>query len=112
MSERRISAELLDATVSDLDLDTIATQLIVDWEGLSPHLQLTPPQKSAISRNNVGDYDAQKRDALRKWKESKGHAATYSALIAAATEAKNQELADSVKSKLQGRQKSTGNATP
>ena len=113
MSECEISAELLDATVSNPDLATIATELLEDWGQLSPHLPLTPQQESAIRRDNVGNYDAQKRDALRRWKKTKGHAATYRALIAAATEAKNMELADSIESMLWMREKPrTGNAMP
>ena len=112
MSECKISAELLDAPVSNVDLNTIAAELLEDWEELSPHLQLTPQQESVIRRNAVGNYDAQKRGALRRWKKNKGAAATYRAFIAAATAASNLELVDCVKSMLQMRERPTGSATP
>ena len=110
MNESEISAELLDAPVSNPDLATIATKLLDDWGELSPHLQLTPQQESAIRQNHVGNYDAQKRGALRRWKKNNGAAATYRAFVAAATAASNMELVDSVKSMLQMREKPTGNS--
>ena len=111
MSECEISAKLLDAPVSDTDLATIAMKLL-DWGELSPHLKLTPQQENTIRQNHVGNYDAQKLGALRRWKANEGDAATYRAFIAAATVASNMELLDSVKSMLRGREKTTGNATP
>ena len=81
---------------------------LTQWEELSPHLGLTHPQEVEIRRTFM-DYRSQKREALRKWKESKGHAATYRALIAAATAASNMELVDNVKAMLQTRERSTGN---
>ena len=112
MSKWEISAELLDATVSNPDLATIATKFLKEWEGLSPHLKLTPLQEIEIRRDNAG-YGAQKLDALRRWKIYEGDAATYRAFIAAATAASNMELVDSVKSMLRMREKPrTGNATP
>ena len=107
-----ISAQLLDAPVSNPDLATFAAKLL-DWGELSPHLQLTPQQEYTIRQNHVGNYEAQKLGALRRWKANEGDAATYGALITAATAVSNMELVDSVKSLLRMRQKPAGiNATP
>ena len=110
MNEREISAELLDAPVSNPDLTAIA-RLLGEWEELSPHLRLTPQQEIEIRRDNV-NYGAQKRGALRRWKINNGAAATYRAFIAAAIAASNVDLADSVKSTLRMREKPSGNAPP
>ena len=111
MNECEIPAELLDAPVSNPDLAAIAVKLL-DWGELSPHLQLTPQQENTIRQNHVGNYDAQKLGALRRWKANEGNTATYRAFIAAATAASNMELVDSVKSLLRMREKPTGNAMP
>ena len=44
-----------------------------------------------------GDYGRQKRECLSVWKEMEGERATYRALISAAEEAGNQELAHTVR---------------
>ena len=110
MNVCEISEELLDAPLSNPDLATIARKLC-HWKELSPYLQLTPQEEITIRQNNVGNYDAQKHGALHRWKINMGGAATYRAFIAAAAEAKNMELVDSVKSMLRMREKPTGNAT-
>ena len=82
--------------ISDKDVATIARDHLTKWESLSPYLGLSQPEKAEI-RNTYHDYGEQKRECLQKWKELKGNKATYSALITAAEEARNQQLADGVK---------------
>ena len=110
MSDSNISAELLDTPVSDQDLSTIAAKYLRKWEKLLPELKLTPQQETEI-KETFRDYDDQKREALRKWREIIGNAATYGAFITAATAASNMELVDNVKAMLRTREKSTGKST-
>ena len=110
MSDSSIPAELLDTPVSDTDLSKISAEYLRKWENLSPELKLTPQQETEI-KETLRDYDEQKREALRKWREIKGNAATYRAFIAAATAISNIQLVDNVKAMLQAREKSTGKST-
>lgn len=105
MSESDISAELLDTPISDQDLAKIAEKYLEKWEKLSIELGLTKQHETEILKDFM-DYSSQKRGALRKWKEIKGDAATYSAFIAAASEISNKELVDNVKRMI--REKPTG----
>ena len=109
MSESDISAELLDTPVSDEDVATI-TKYLTKWEDLSPFLGLTQQDETNIC-NTYKDYSHQKRQALRKWREIKGDAATYRALNTAAKKIPNMELVDKVKAILRTREKSTGKLT-
>ena len=109
MSESDISAELLDTPVSAQDVATI-TKYLTKWEDLSPFLDLTQQDQTNIC-NTYRDYNYQKRQALRKWREIKGDAATYRALITAAEEIPNLELVDKVKAMLWTREKPTGKTT-
>ena len=104
-----IPARLLDAPVSVTDVATIAVYL-KRWEELSPFLGLTEQHEIEVGQN-FKDYSDQKRQALRKWKEVKGDAATYRAFITAATKASNEELVDKVKAMLGTREKPTGTTT-
>ena len=81
---------------------------LMQWEELSPFLELTKQHESEI-RHTFKDYSEQKQEALRRWKRIKGHAATYRALITAATAISNMDLVDNVKAMLQTREWSTGN---
>ena len=110
MGDSNISAQLLDTPVSDQDLSQIAAKYLRDWEELSPELKLTPEQDTVIKKT-FRYYDVQKREALRKWKEIKGKAATYRAFIAAATAISNMALVHNVEDMLRTREKSTGITT-
>ena len=80
---------------------------LTQWEELSPFLGLTRQQEATI-RLDFKDYNNQKQEALRKWKQIKGDAATYRAFIAAARATSNMDLVDNVKAMLQTRERSTG----
>ena len=107
-----MSDSLLDTPVSDEDVATIAANYLTKWEDLTPHLGLTHAQEVAIRNTLIlHDYNDQKREALHKWKEIKGNAATYRAFNAAATKASNMELVDKVKAMLGTKEKPTGKST-
>ena len=110
MGDSNISAQLLDTPVSDQDLSKIAAKYLRKWEGLSPELKLTPQQETEI-KETFRDYDDQKREALRKWREIKGDAATFRAFITAATAISNIELVDNIRAMLRTRDKSTSKTT-
>lgn len=86
----------VDAVVSYRDICKIAAEHLENWRELSPELGLKPVDEKAIFENNK-DFVDQKRQVLIKWKELKGHAATYRAFINAAKAIRNTELADNVK---------------
>ena len=90
----------LDEIIGDTDLAKIARDYMTDWDSLTPYLGLNRPQREEIRRSYPGDYGKQKRECLEVWKEVKGNEATYRALIKAAEEAKAQNLADNVRSRL------------
>ena len=102
------TADLLDTPVSDKDVTTIAATYLIKWEELSPFLGLTPQHENEIC-HTFKDYGDQKREALRRWKKIKGHAATYRAFIDAAKAISNMDLVDNVKAMLQTSESSTGN---
>lgn len=104
-----IPARLLDATVSDTDVATIAAEYLTSWEELSPFLGLTKQHETDI-RKDFKEHSNQKRQALLTWKKIKGNAATYGAFIAAARAASNKELVDSVEAMLGTRGEPTGTA--
>ena len=90
----------LDEIIGDTDLAKIARDLVTDWDSLTAYLGLNRPQREEIRRSYPGDYGKQKRECLEVWKEVKGNEATYRALIKAAEEAKAQNLADNLRSRL------------
>ena len=100
------SADPLDNPVSHKDIATMA-EYLNKWEELSPALGLTPQHETEICRT-FRDYGDQKREALRKWREIKGHAATYRSFTAAATAVSNMELVDNVKAMIGIQVQSTG----
>ena len=105
-----IPARLLDAPVSDTDVATIAGNL-KRWEELSPFLGLTPQHEIEIRNDFKDQYREQKRQALQKWKEIKGNAATYRALIAAAAVTSSNKLVDDINAMLRTREEPTGTTT-
>ena len=78
----------------------------MSWEEISPHLELTDPQKYSI-QETFRSYENQKHEALRMWKRNKGSRATYSAFIAAAGTVSNRRLAGDVRTMLRRRLQNT-----
>ena len=69
---------------------------MTDWETLRPFLELGRSKAKDVLKSHPNDYGKQKLECLEEWKEMKGHAATYQALITAAEDARLQNLADNV----------------
>ena len=95
-----LTAGRLEEVISDEDVATIVRDHLTDWESLRPYLGLCRPQQVQIRNSYPGDYGKQSRECLEVWKEMKGNEATFGALITAAEKAKNQQLADAVKTML------------
>ena len=89
----------LDDVISRKSLAVIARDHLNDWKKLGPFLDLFRQQETAIA-NSSPDYGLQKRECLEVWKENKGKEATYHALISAAEEAEDKELADKIRDLL------------
>ena len=73
---------LLDSPVSDIHLSDIASH-ITEWRELAPYLDLSEVEEKDIHvvDSNPNSPKLQRREALRKWKESNGSKATYRRLI-------------------------------
>ena len=93
MSDRTTSSSEgdLDHIISDDDVEVIARDHLVRWEGLP---LLGPPEEVVIRKNSPSDYLDQKRKFLFKWKQNQGDKATYRELSNAATTIGNKALAD------------------
>ena len=88
--------------VTDKDVAIITREYLTHWESLVPHLGLMRTDEVDIGKTNT-NYGMQKTECLQKWKQRMGDKATYGALITAATEAKDQQLADRVKNMIRSR---------
>ena len=82
--------------ISDKDITNIAKN-ISDWEALAMSLNISAPEMKQIRDSFPADVQKQGRECLQKWKVKQGRAATYQALITAAEEARDQQLADGVR---------------
>ncbi len=54
---------------------------MVRWEDYAPFLKLSEAEQEEICRENERNYRAQKRDALRVWRDKCGRAATYRSFL-------------------------------
>ena len=88
--------------VTDKDVAIITGEYLIDWESLVPHLGLIRTDQVDIRRTYT-NHGMQKTECLQKWKQRMGDEATYGALITAATEARDQQLADRVKNMIRSR---------
>ena len=75
-----VSRSLLDSPVSDIHLSDIASR-ITEWQELAPYLDLSEVEEKDIVDSYPSRPKLQRREALRKWKESNGDKATYRRLI-------------------------------
>ena len=71
---------ILDSPVNDIHLSDIASH-ITEWRELAPYLDLSEVEEKDIVDTYSDRPKLQQREALRKWKESNGHKATYRKLI-------------------------------
>lgn len=92
----RIPSGLADCQVSDVHIETLSTKIRV-WEDFASNLGLSEPEQEEIRRNNENNYRAQKREALRLWREKNGRQATYRRLIVLFCSLQHNNLADSVR---------------
>ena len=91
----------MDDVISRKALAVTARDHVRNWRELGPFLELTRQQETEIMESNSTNYGLQKRECLEVWKEMKGDGATYQALITAAEEAEERELADNIKKMTQ-----------
>ena len=91
----------LDDEINQTFLTCIARDYVTNWEPLGPYLDLSQQQETEIRQNHKDNYGLQKQECLKVWQEVKGAGATFRALISAAEKAKNQQLADRVRSLLE-----------
>ena len=75
-----VPRSLLDSPVSDIHLSDIVSH-ITDWQELAPYLDLSEVEEKDIVDSYPNRPKLQRREALRKWKESNGNKATYRRLI-------------------------------
>jgi hypothetical protein len=75
-----VPRSLLDSPVSDIHLSDIASK-ITEWRELAPYLDLSEVEEKDIVDSYPNRPKLQRREALRKWKESNGDKATYRKLI-------------------------------
>ena len=75
-----VSRSLLDSPVNDIHLSDIASH-ITEWRELAPYLDLSEVEEKDIVDTYPDRPKLQRREALRKWKESNGNKATYHKLI-------------------------------
>ena len=99
-SDTVTGAPKLDDVISRKSLAEIAKK-ITHWKPLGPYLDLTRQQEEEIAHKYRDNLGMQKRECLEVWKEVKGEGATYRALILAAEEAEDRQLADCVRSLLE-----------
>ena len=109
MSDRTVTIpdEILDGIVSDRHIYIIARKYLVDWETLRPHLScitedgITEAQEQNIANKHDKDEEWKRRQLLRLWKREAGNEATYRALITAAEESGDFNLANNIRKLLQ-----------
>ena len=75
-----VQRSLLDSPVTDAHLSDI-TSHITNWQELAPYLDLSEAEEKDIVDSYPNRPKLQRREALRKWKESNGSKATYRRLI-------------------------------
>ena len=85
--------------VSDEHIVVIA-ECLINWRDLAPYLGLTEADEEAISEDYRGNFELQKREALRKWKRKRGRRATYSRLVRILCGIRHVDQAEKVKELL------------
>ena len=75
-----IPPKMLQSRVSDFHLAEVAQDL-VDWEIISPALNVTESEFREIKEDFSDRYNLQKRQALRVWRWKSGDQATYKRLM-------------------------------
>ena len=94
-----VPRSLLDSLVSDIHLSDIASH-ITEWRELAPYLDLSEVEEKDIVDSYPNLPKLQRREALRKWKESNGNKATYRRLICILCSQDRAKTAQSLKQLL------------
>ena len=82
--------------ITDVHIAMIAKET-TRWERLAPFLDLSEAEEEEIAEDYKGDYELQKREALRLWKQKNGRRATYYQLVKILCERGHVALAEKVK---------------
>ena len=90
----------LDSVISDKEVADIAQKYLKTWEEISPYLGLDEVVREAI-RRTPGGYLEQKKAFLQEWKNRQGSRATFRALIQAAKNSNNTDLAEKLEKMAQ-----------
>ena len=88
--------DILQQACSEKDLASIAKELIV-WEQVSMYLDVTEPETATIKANHPSDYETQKIQVLKKWKEKKGFTGTFKALTKVFSERSDKRMVDVIR---------------
>ena len=86
--------------ITDKEIADIAQNCLKSWEVLSPYMGLDEVANEAIKRTSSG-YLQQKKEFLQECRRRKGSGAMFGALIKAAKDAKDIDLADKLEKMAQ-----------
>lgn len=64
------------------------------WKCFADKLQISKARQTAIERNNPDDFDEQKFQVLRWWKQQQGREANWKVLISACIDLEDHHLTD------------------
>ena len=82
---------------SEKDLADIAKQLI-GWEPVYMYLDVTEPETATIKANHPGNYETQKIQILKTWKQKKGEfQGNFKALSEVFVRLRDQRMVDVIK---------------
>ena len=82
--------------ITDVHIAMIAKET-TRWKRLAPFLDLSEADEEEIAEDYKDDYELQKREALRLWKQKNGQRATYYQLVKILCERGHVTLAEKVK---------------
>lgn len=82
--------------ITDVHIAMIAKET-TRWKTLAPFLDLSEAEEEEIAEDYKGDYELQKREALRLWKQKNGRRATYYQFVKILCERGHVALAEKVK---------------
>lgn len=103
MKQFRLTERAMNRVVSDVHLEVVSRTCCEQWKSLPPHLGLDANLVKDIEANRkLRSYKSKRMEFFRKWKEVKGHSATYKELITALSEIDCGDDADIVFVLLKG----------
>ena len=103
MKQFRLTERDFNRIVSDVHVEVLSRTCCEQWKSLPPHLGLdTIVAKNIDTDSRLRSYKSKKMAFFRKWKEVKGHNATYKQLITALLRIDCGSDADTVCALLKG----------